>query len=270
MDFLKYWGLNEKPFENTGDPRFFYYSPVHKEALVRLIYVIREHKAGALLAGDYGTGKTTIAHELLLEIRESDDYQSIFIKNPLLTAKELLQEVAYQMGVTKSTSARLKVRHAIEENLRETAEANRHTVIIVDEAHLVSRNDVLEELRLLMNLQHKNKFLASIIMMGQLELKDIINAVPQFKQRFAMFYVLKHLGREETSGYIPHRLKIAGLTRPVFTEKAYGMIHEASSGMPRQINNICDMSLLVGCMKESDTIDEDIIRDVVKDLGEEI
>ena len=270
MDFLKYWDLHEKPFENTGDPKFFYSSPGHKEALIRLVYVIRENKSGALLAGDYGTGKTTIANELLVEIKKSEDYQSIFIKNPILTSKELLQEIAYQMKVKGSTSTRLKVRHAIEENLKEVTDGGRHTVIIVDEAHLVSRNDVLEELRLLMNLQRRNKFLATIIMMGQLELKDLINAVPQFKQRFAMFYVLKHLNKEETRGYIPHRLKIAGVQRPVFNDIACDMIYEASGGRPRQINNICDMSLLVGFMKESDEVNEGIIRDVVKDLGEEI
>ncbi len=270
MDFLDYWNLDEKPFENTGDPRFFYYSPSHKEALVRLTYVISENKAGALLAGDYGTGKTTIANELMLEIRESEDYQSIYISNPLLDPGELLQEIAYQLGLKEKEHSRLELRHFIEENFRRVMFENRHTVVIVDEAHLLSRNDVLEELRLLMNLQFKNRFLATLILMGQLEMRDIINTVPQFKQRFAIFYVLKHLDREETAKYIRHRLRIAGTEREIFAPEANTMIYQASRGMPRQINNICDMSFLVGFIKRADRIDENIVRDVIKDLGEEI
>ena len=270
MDFLTYWDLKEKPFENTGDPRFFYYSPKHKEALVRLTYVIRENKAGALLTGDYGTGKTTIANELLLEINESDDYHSVCISNPLLTAEELLQEIARQLGLKEESYPRLQLRRFIEENLQEIVSENRHTVIIVDEAHLVSGRDILEELRLLMSLQTKNQFMATVIMMGQLEMRNIINSVPQFKQRFAMFYVLKHLDREETAGYIQHRLKIAGTEREIFDEEASTLIYRASRGMPRQINNICDMSFLVGAMRRVGRIDGQIVRDVVRDLGEEI
>jgi len=270
MDFLEYWGLKEKAFENTGDPKFFYYSPVHKEALVRLIYVLRENKAGALLAGGYGTGKTTIANELLAEIEETEDYKSIYISNPLLDPEELLQEIARQLGLREDNLPRLKLRQFIETSLRDTASDNRHTVIIIDEAHLITNKDVLEELRLLMNLQAGNQFLSTIIMMGQLELRNIINSMPQFKQRFAIFYVLKNLDKEETMKYIQHRLKVAGAQREIFSEKASALIYKSSDGRPRQINNICDMALLVGSMRKVKQIEEDIVRGVVKDLGEEI
>lgn len=270
MDFLGYWSLKEKPFENTGDPRFFYYSPNHKEAMVRLVYVINNNKAGALLAGDYGTGKTTIANELLSEVKESSRYKSVYISNPLLTAKELIQEIADQLGIQEDKAQRPRLRKLIEERMKKVAADDKHTIIIVDEAHLLSKKEVLEELRLFMNVQDGNRFLATIIMMGQLELRDTINAMPQFKQRFAIYYVLKHLDETETVRYIQHRLDIAGAQKPVFSEESKKLIYHVSSGRPRQINNICDMSLLVGCMRKADMIESDIIREVVKDLGEEV
>ncbi|MDD5633939.1 MAG: AAA family ATPase [Candidatus Omnitrophica bacterium] len=270
MDFLEHWKLKEKPFENTGDPKFFYYSPSHKEALTRLIYVIRAHKAGALLAGDYGTGKTTIANEILHEIKESGDYQSICISNPLLTSRELLQEIGFQLGAKGKITDRVSLRRFIEERLKQTVSEGRHTVLIVDEAHLINKKDVLEELRLLMNLQYNNNFLVTIIMMGQLELRDIINSMAQFKQRFAMFYVLKNLNEEDTVRYIEHRLKISGTDRSMFTPEASSYVYRSSQGRPRQINNICDMALLVGSLANAGCVDENIVRDIVKDLGEKI
>jgi type II secretory pathway predicted ATPase ExeA len=119
-----------------------------------------------------------------------------------------------------------------------------------------------------MNLQHNNQFLTTLILMGQLELRDIINSQPQFKQRFAMLYVLKTLSEKETEGYIKHRLKIAGAKKDIFEEKALALIYKSSNGRPRQINNICDMSLLIGSMKGLKEINADIVRDVEKDLGE--
>ena len=268
MDFLAYWNFREKPFENTGDPKFFYYSPNHKEAMVRLVYVIKSCKAGALLAGDYGTGKTTIARELLLEIADSKTYASVYISNPILTARELIAEIAYQLGIRDEKADRPKLRRMIEDRLKSTAAEDRHTVVIVDEAHLLAKKDALEEIRLLMNLQYNNKFLATIIMMGQLELREIMNAVPQFKQRFAICYLLKHLDEDQTGRYISHRMHIAGREQQIFDNEAVSLIYKTSGGRPRQINNICDMSLLVGSMRSSESVGADIVREVVKDIGE--
>ena len=270
LDFLGYWGLTEKPFENTGSVRYFYYSPTHKEALVRLIYVIKQNKAGALLAGGYGTGKTTIARELLTELEQNDNYKSVYISNPLVNSTELLQEIAYQLGCDSENESRLILRRNITKKLEDIARDGNHSVIVVDEAHLISRKEVLEELRLFMNLQHKEKFLTSIIMMGQLILRDIINSMPQFKQRFAMYYILKQLDESETQKYVKHRLKIAGTEKTIFNSEALSLIYLSSEGRPRQINNICDMALLIGHMRNVDEIDDEMIREIVKDLGQEL
>jgi type II secretory pathway predicted ATPase ExeA len=249
--------------------KYFYYSPEHKEAMIRLIYVIKQNKAGALLAGDYGTGKTTIANELLHEINRTHNYDSVYISNPLLNSRELLQEITHQLGRESDGQNRLKMRRSIENQLREITARGNRVVIIIDEAHLITRKDVLEELRLLMNMQHENQFLATLIMMGQLELRKVINSQPQFKQRFAICYVLKHLNEEQTLGYIKHRLKIAGAEQEIFDDSASNLIYSVSNGRPRQINNLCDMALLVGSMRKADKINSQIIHDVNKDLGEE-
>jgi len=265
MDYLDYWQLQEKPFENTGDPKFFYYSSNHKEALVRSVYVIKNKKSGVLLAGDYGTGKTTIAKELLFEIAENDVYNSVYINNPLLTEEELIQEIAYQLGFDEQDAPRLRLRHMIEQHLQDFVSDEKHTIILVDEAHLMKDKNVLEELRLLMNLQVNNKLLVTVIMMGQLELRDTINALPQFKQRFAMCYVLQHLDMDETAGYVNHRIKIAGGVKDLFSHEAQSLIFMASKGRPREVNNICDMALLVGYMRNAEQIDGDTIREVIRD-----
>ncbi|MBD3296288.1 MAG: AAA family ATPase, partial [Candidatus Omnitrophica bacterium] len=235
MDFLHYWGLKKKPFENTGDTSFFYYSPGHKEALVRLIYVIKQNKAGALLAGDYGTGKTTIANELIAEIEESDEYRSVYLSNPLLTSRELLKEIVYKLDLSPGGFSRPDLRRSIEQEFKKAVSESSQVVIIVDEAHLITRKDALEELRLMMNLQERNRFLTTIIMMGQLELREVINAMPQFKQRFAMCYLLEHLDDEETRGYIDHRLGISGAQRRIFEKEAVNAVYRVSAGRPRQI-----------------------------------
>jgi type II secretory pathway predicted ATPase ExeA len=188
----------------------------------------------------------------------------------MINSTELLQEVAYQLGCNGSDESRLILRRHIAGKLEAIASHGDHTVILVDEAHLITRKDALEELRLFMNLQKKDKFLASIVLMGQLVLMDIINAMPQFKQRFAMCYVLKQLDEEETRRYVKHRLKIAGTDKDIFTSEAFSLIYRSSEGRPRQINNICDMALLIGCMRNIDKIDDEMIREIVKDLGQEL
>lgn len=266
MDLLKYWGLEDNPFDNTWAVKYFYRSGVHREALVRLIYVIKQKKAGALIAGGYGTGKTTIANELLSEIEESDNYESVYISNPMLTPLELLQEIAHKLDISDDESSRLKLRRGIEERLCEIAENNGNAVIIVDEAHMLNQKEVLEELRLMMNLHYNDKFLVTIIMLGQLELRDIINSMPQFKQRFSMCYVLNSLEESETKKYIKHRMGVAGASKEIFNDDAKAIIHFSSDGKPRHVNNICDMALLVGAMRNVDYIGGDIIREVIKDM----
>ncbi len=263
-----YWKLKQKPFENTPDPHFLYYSQKHEEALSRMLYVIRERKGAALLTGDYGSGKTLLSRVLLEEL-SSDQYQSALIFNPRLPSLELIKEIVYQLGRDVSSLVnKTDLLHSLNEILYENTNDNKNTVVVVDEAQAIGEEDSFEELRLLLNFQLNDNFLLTLILIGQPELKEKIANLPQLRQRFAIRYHLKALTETETKEYINHRLEVAGTKQQIFSEDAYDEIYYFSTGIPRRINNICDMALLVGCGEKADKIDKKIIREVAKDFEE--
>lgn len=265
-----YWGLNEKPFENTPDPRFIYYSPQYEEALSRLLYVVREGKGAGMLTGIFGCGKTLLARTLLKEL-DKDMYRTALITNPYLSYEELMMHIVYNLGgkdlPTRKTEVMVNI---VLERLGEILENNmrdgKKTVVIIDEAHVIKDAGVWEELRLILNFQLEDRFLLTLLLLGQPELKDCLDANKQFFQRIAVRYHLDHLNEEDTKKYILHRLSISGRTKPIFTEKAHKLIYEKSSGIPRRINHICDLALFSGFGREISTIDEDMIRDASSDL----
>lgn len=264
----EYWKLQKKPFENTPDPHFLYYSQKHEEALSRMLYVIKERKGAAVLTGDYGSGKTLLSRVLLEELN-NDQYQSAFIFNPKLPPLELIKEIAYQLGCdVSSLSDKTALLHSLNEVLYKNTNDNKNTVVIVDEAQAIGEEDSFEELRLLLNFQLNDNFLLTLILLGQPELKEKIAALPQLRQRLAVRYHLKALTEIETKEYIKHRLEVAGAKQPIFSEDAYKEIYYFSTGIPRRINNICDMALLVGCGEGLDKIDKKIIKEVAEDLEE--
>ena len=263
-----YWGLREKPFENTPDSHFLYYSPKHEEALSRMLYAIRERKGAAILTGEYGSGKTLLSRVLLEEL-SSEQYQSALIFNPRLPPLELIKEIVYQLGRdVPSFSSKTELLHSLNEILYKNRDDNKNTVIVVDEAQAIEGNGGFEELRLLLNFQLNDNFLLSLILLGQPELKEKVSNLPQLKQRLAVRYHLKALTEIETGEYIRHRLKVAGAKQEIFSEDAFKEIYYFSAGIPRRINNICDMALLVGCGKGLDKIGKKVIKEVAEDLDE--
>lgn len=263
-----YWKLREKPFENTPDPRFIYYSQKHEEALSRMLYAIRERKGAAVLTGEYGSGKTLLSRVFLEELSQ-DRYQSALIFNPRLSPLQLMKEIIYQLGSDiTSLFTKISLLHALNEILYTNKDRNKSTVIVIDEAQAISEKSSFEELRFLLNFQLNNKFLLTIILIGQPELKEKIENLPQLRQRLAVRYHLKALTETETEEYIKHRLGIAGAKQKIFSEYAFKEIYYFSTGLPRRINNICDMALLIGCGKGLDKIGNKIIKDVAKDLEE--
>lgn len=263
-----YWKLCEKPFENTPDPRFLYQSQRHEEALSRMLYVVQERKSAAMLTGEYGSGKTLLSRLLLKEL-SSEQYQTVSIFNPRLTSLELIKEIIYQLGGDISSSEyRIDFLHCLNEILYRNKNANKNTVIVIDEAQDIPDENTFEELRLLLNFQLNDSFLLTLILIGQAELKNKINDLPQLRQRVAIIYHLKALSQQETRGYVLHRLEVAGSQDEIFQEDTFSEIYRYSGGIPRRINNICDMALLVGCSKGLDKIDKKIILEVVEDLEE--
>jgi len=259
-----YWKLREKPFENTPDPRFVYYSRKHEEALSRMLYAIRERKSAAMLTGECGSGKTLVSR-ILLEELSSAQYQSVLIFNPKVPPLELVKEIASQLnGDMASLSSMTDVFHYFNEILYRNENDNKKTVIIVDEAQALLEES-FEELRLLLNFQLNDKFLLTIILLGQAELTKRIKHLPQFKERIAVRYNLTALSQADTKKYVRHRLKVAG-SEDIFQDNTFSEIYKFSGGIPGRINNICDMALLVGYGEGADSIDKRTIEEVAKDL----
>lgn len=262
--YLEYWGLQEKPFQNTSDPRFLCLSEQHEEALTRLKYAVHEFKSCALLTGVFGSGKTLLAQALLESLRP-EQFASAFIFNPQLSHVELLREIIYQLGVHDPASQKTDILHRLTDILNDNYSEGRHTVIIVDEAHLIEDRLIFEELRLLLNFQKKDRFLLTLILVGQPELRDKITHLKPLDQRISMRFHLKGLRLEETRQYILHRLTVAGADRGIFEEETFSTIHENTGGLPRRINHICDLALLTGYGMRAEKISNAIIREVIMD-----
>lgn len=264
--YVNYWGLKEKPFENTADPRFIYYAPQHEEAFSRLSYAVSEQKGAAVLSGVFGCGKTVIAQALIASLNKAK-YELAFIVNPQLSSVELLREIIYDLGAKDNLpTLKTDIMHLLDERLLHNADDGKRTVVIIDEAHLIEDKLIFEELRLLLNLQYKNKFLLTLILIGQPELKEKINNIKQLQQRISIKYHLMGLEQEETIKYVQHRLNVAQATRKIFADQAFASIYEGSGGIPRRINQICDTALLAGFGSKKELIDSQIIDEVLKDL----
>lgn len=258
-----YWALKEKPFENTPDPRFLYSSYEHLEAATRLTYAIEERKGAALLTGDYGCGKTVISR-LIFEALSPNLYEIALITNPLLSPVALLQEICFQLGINSSDNpTKPQLLKDLNERLYENMKKEKDTVIIIDEAQAIQDITTFEELRLLLNFQLNNRFLLTLILIGQPELREKIDELKQLKQRLAIRFHLNPLGLNDTQKYVIHRLKIAGTEKKIFADDAYEAIWRNSQGVPRVINSICDMCLLLGFTKKLHEIDAEVIRKAV-------
>ena len=264
--YQEYWGLTEKPFENTADPRFLYYSVQHQEACSRLTYAINEQKGAALLTGVFGCGKTVVAQSVLLSLSKGK-IETAFVINPQLSHVELLREIVYDLGIKDNLpTLKTDIIHRLNEMLHNNMDNGKNTVVIIDEAHLINDILIFEELRLLLNYQYKNKFLITLILLGQPELKDKINNIKQFQQRIAIKHHLSGLDNRETQEYIQYRLKVAGTEKQIFQDSAIRLIYEQSGGIPRRINQVCDMALLIAMGKKLQSVDEETINEVIEDV----
>ncbi|OGX18648.1 MAG: hypothetical protein A3K83_04985 [Omnitrophica WOR_2 bacterium RBG_13_44_8b] len=264
--YTEYWGLSEKPFENTADTKFVYYSSQHQEAFSRLAYAISEQKGAAFLTGVFGCGKTVIAQAVLGSLSKGK-YETAFVVNPQLSHVELLREIVYDLGLKDNLpTLKTDILHKLNEMLRNNMDNGKNTVVFIDEAHLIEDILIFEELRLLLNLQYKNKFLLTLILLGQPELKDKINNIKQFQQRISIKHHLGGLNHKESEEYIQYRLKVAGQERALFDDAAMKLLFEQSGGIPRRINQICDMALLVGMSNKARAVDRKIVTEVIDDL----
>ncbi|OIN97945.1 hypothetical protein AUJ66_01885 [Candidatus Desantisbacteria bacterium CG1_02_38_46] len=263
--YEEFWGLKEKPFENTPDPRFLYNSNQHEEALSRLLYVIRERKGAGMLTGVFGCGKTLIAKTILAELGR-DIYRVSLVTNPRLNDVELLRMIGYQLGGEVLQTTKSDVLISLENVLLNNIRDGKNTVVIIDEAHSIENREVFEEIRLLLNFQHEDKFLLTVLLLGQPELREKIDANKQLSQRIALKYHLQGLSKEEAGFYIEHRIKVAGGKKDIFKQEAKELIFENSAGIPRRINQICDMALFLGFGKKIKSVEKEMVRESLAGL----
>lgn len=261
--YLEYWGLQKYPFENVPDPEFMYYSPEHEEALFRLVYAAKRNKGAFLLTGEIGCGKTTLSRVFIQQLSDAE-FDIGLITNPSLEPTDFIKEALYQVGITPQSNSKQELLNLLNNHMLENMKNNKSTLFIIDEAQLIHR-ETFEEIRLLLNFQLNDRYLLNLVLIGQPELRDMIRGFQPLDQRIAIRYHLNSLNMEETKKYIPFRLGKAGQTREMFTQAAMDEIYAYSEGVPRKINNICDLALLIGFSMKIEKIDADVIKKVVKD-----
>lgn len=269
--YSEYWNLNEMPFENTPDPKFLYHSTQHEEALARMFYAIQYRKGAALLTGVFGCGKTVIAQAILNELN-SEKYRYAYISNPLVSAEELLRSILRRLKTVslpekKSDFSSDYFLELLEKILLDYSREGKEVVAIIDEAHVIEDPKVFEELRLLLNFQLQNKFLLTLLILGQPELISKINDLQPLEQRIGIKCHLEPLDFAGTSAYIAYRLSVAGRKALTFEQEAIRMVYDYSGGVPRRINRLCDVSLLADFGKNAKIIGKDIIQEEVKGLS---
>jgi general secretion pathway protein A len=265
VHYEAYWGLKLAPFENVPDPKFYFPSPKHEEGLHRLLYGVEARKGAVLLTGEIGCGKTTLSRQFIQHIAQ-ERYDTALIANPSLDSQEFLGEVLYQLGITDAHS-KLDRLHKLNEHLLDNLKRGKDTVILVDEAQAIKDDVVFEELRLLLNFQLNDRFLLTLLLLGQPELNARINSIKQFAQRVAVRFHLPAFDLQETTRYMEFRLKTAGADqRPIFSAEAIELIFKSSEGIPRNINTLSDLSLLSGFLEKKAQIDTAIVTRVIADF----
>ncbi len=265
--YQDFFGLRERPFQLTPNPRFLFLNPGHREALATLRYGLTSSLGITLLLGEAGTGKTTLLHAALhAEQRQENRYA--VLSNPTLTVPEFFEMLAETFGVPEARGSKARFLLAFQRDLLERDRAGGRTALVIDEAQSLS-HVLFEEVRLLANLETETAKLVNVVLVGQPELADRLNdpSLRQFKQRVVLRCSLTPLDLESTASYIALRLRVAGaVAGDVFTRDAVRSIYEASRGFPRIIGVVCENALLAGYAAQRKPVDRSMVTDVCRDL----
>jgi general secretion pathway protein A len=266
--YLNYWNLTSQPFEAITDRARLYPCEAHEGALVKLRYAIENQRGAALLAGPAGTGKTMLARliEQQLDARFAPFVRLVF---PQMSSRDLLVYLAEELGAPPADPPR----HTIEESVRrlefylaQNAHLDRHAVVVVDEAHLLEDCGALETLRLLLNFEVDARPTLSLLLVGQMGLLSAVGRLPSLAERVAVSSLLRSLTAEETAAYVQHRLRAAGASRELFTPDALETLHYLAHGIPRQIDRLADLALLVGYADQLPELTSEQIEAVSEEL----
>jgi general secretion pathway protein A len=267
--YAAYFGLKENPFKLAPEPRYLFLSEYHREALNCLIYGIQEKKGFVLITGGIGTGKTTICRSLLKSLDDSVETALIF--NTAISDLDLLETMITEYGISLTGEQRSKKIYidVLNEFLLQKFAAGKNVVLLIDEAQNLSHG-VLEQVRMLSNLETEREKLIQIILVGQPELNNalMLPALRQLNERVTVRYELHPLSPQNIRNYIEYRLQVAGGPGKIrFTPGAYGLIYNCTEGIPRRINAVCDRALLIAYTKEIFNINRKLVKLAVRDIG---
>ena len=264
-----YYELTAAPFNITPDPKYLYFSRQHREAFEHILFGIAQRKGFIQITGEVGAGKSTLCRAVLSVLEETEGtYDTALVLNPVMTGIQLLRTILRELDLDDRGNDRVRLLQRLNEFLLERASAGSDVVLIIDEAQDMS-DELLEEVRLLSNLETEDRKLLQIVLVGQPELRSKLDGarLRQLRQRIIVRFHLGPISRGETEDYIRHRLVVAGSRgRPTFSPAALRAIHRYSRGVPRLINAVCDKALLVGYVEGLDHLGRKQIRRAVRDL----
>ncbi|MEW6002189.1 MAG: AAA family ATPase [Nitrospirota bacterium] len=268
MDYLEYYGLKEQPFSTVVDSRFYYNSPQHSEALIKLRYAIDTRKGLAVVIGDVGSGKTTLARKLLEELDE-DAYEAalLVVVHSSVSSEWLFRKFALQLDIKDLKNDKVELLAQIYGRLKEINDSDKKAVVMIDEVQMLNSKEIMEEFRGLLNMEMPHGKMINFIFFGLPGFEDVLSLDEPLRQRVAIMIRLRSFSEEDTGDYIKHRLRIAGCDRDIFTEEAVGLIFKYSKGLPRLVNTVCDNALLEGYLFKANSIDGFTINTVAVDLG---
>ena len=268
--YLEFYGLTLPPFDITPNPRFLFLTEKHSEALNHLLYGIRERKGYVQLTGEVGAGKTTVCRAMLRQL--DSHFSTALIVNPVLSATELMRAIATEFGLEVKGLDQHDTVTAINNFLVRQVQQCGDAVLIVDEAQNLSE-ELLEQVRLLSNLEMDDRKLLQIVLLGQPELRDRLNnpKLRQLRQRITVRYHLLPLSRDEVNSYVRHRLHCSGANgTPAFTRPALWRVYRYSQGIPRLVNAVCDKALLAGFVHKCEQISYRLVGQAIRELEGDI
>jgi general secretion pathway protein A len=266
--YEKYWELRQKPFESSSDPAFYYPSDTHQGALLKIRYAVEGSSGGALLTGAPGLGKSLLIQSLLRNL-PNQVTPRVNLVFPRMPADQLLAYIADELDgrdeANRAPTIDASVRR-LQKVAYDSIAQHRVALIVVDEAHLLDDEDTLDTLRLLLNFEYQGKPGLRLVLVGQPSLLPILDRYPGIEERLAVKCLLRPFSPEETAGYIQHRLQQAGGDPSVFEPSAIDSIHAISHGVPRKINRLCDLALLIAFAEQYRSIDAPQIEAVSEEL----
>jgi len=267
--YQTFFGLREMPFNITPNPDFLFRSPTHEEALQHLRYGVNEKKGFIVLTGEVGCGKTTLSRALLSEL-DAETYDTALVLNTRLSETQLVKTILKELGVESKARSKSDLIDVLYATLLERIQQGRQIIVLIDEAQNLPV-DVLEQVRLLSNLEADDQKLMQIILIGQPELDARLKekSLRQLRQRILVYYRLRPLDLEETRRYIQHRLDQSGASgEPIITPRAIRLVHKRSGGIPRLINNLCDKAFLAAFVRERDLVRPREVRRAYREMKE--